>query len=201
MPAAQELLAATEEWKRIAAKSSAPPLTDDEQEADTFLYDAEAPGESPVTGRRSAWPLQAALGGLLLACMLAAAACAAAKGGPPAAWRSIDPAQLRRLDRDDRFVDSRNPSLRQTATQKEKGNIVDDITAAFSLVQGGSSLDEDDVDSTDEAQDDEQRRAPLRRNQPRDERSFERAFQEAGSEEEGEKDQKAFEELIGDLPI
>jgi hypothetical protein len=201
MPAAQELLlAASEERKRIAAKSSAPPQTGDEQEADVFLYDAEAPGESPVTGRRSTWSLQAALGGLLLACVLAAAASAVAKGGPPAAWRSNDPAQLRRLDRDDRFVDSRNPSLRQAATQEE-GNIADDITAAFSLVQGGSSLDEDDADGTDEAQGDEQRRAPLRRNQPRDERSFDRAFQEAGSAEEGKKDQKAFEELIGDLPI
>lgn len=196
-------MSTVQEMLRAAAKPSAPPLTCDEQEADILLYNAEAPGESPVAGRRAILPLQATLGALLLACMLAAAASAVAAGGSLDAWRSNDPAQLRRLKRGDRFVDSRNPSLRRKATQEER-NIADDITAAFS-VQGSSVLDGDDADGGDEAQGDEQPRAPLRQDESRDDRIFEPAFQEAassagGGEKEGERDQKAFEELIGDLP-
>jgi hypothetical protein len=85
---------------------------------------------------------------------------------------------------------------------QEERNIADDITAAFS-VQGG--LDADDADGTDEAQGDEQPRAPLRQDESRFDRIFEPAFQEAAGAEEGEKEgekgQRAFEELIGDLPI
>jgi len=85
---------------------------------------------------------------------------------------------------------------------REERNIADDITAAFS-VQG--VFNEDDAGSTDEAQRDEQQRAPLRREaqgeaETRDQRSFDRAFQDAGSAEEGDEDQRAFEELIKDLP-
>jgi hypothetical protein len=180
---------------------SATPLTRDEQEADILLSDARAPEESLVAGQRNWWPLRAAGGALLLACLLAAAAGAAVTMGSPAAWRGTNPAQLRRLDRGDGFVDSRNPALRRAATRAE-GNIVDDITAVFS-VQAGSVLDEDEADGMDEAQLDAQRRAPIRREEQgetRDERSFERAFQEAGSAEEAGRGQTMLEKLIRDLP-
>jgi hypothetical protein len=201
MSAAQELLpAATKEWKQVAAKVSASPSTCDEQEADILLASAQSPGESAAACRRNWRPLHLALGALLLACLLAAAAGAVVQGAQR--LPKGDLAQLRRLNRGARFVDSRNPSLRRRA-KEEEGNIADDITAAFS-VQG--VFNEYDAGSTDEAQRDERQGAPLRREaqgeaETRDQRSFDRAFQDAGSAEEGDTGQRAFEKLIKDLPI
>jgi len=199
MSVAKELLPVAMEWEQAAAKVSAPPLTREEQEVDILLSDAQAPEESLVAGQRNWWPLRAAGGALLLACLLAAAAGAVVTLGSPAARRSTNPARLRRLDRGDGFVDSRNPSLRRAAMQDDSG-----LTAAFSV--HGLSLFDDQADGTDEAQLDEQRRAPPQREgqggkETRDERSFERAFQEPGSMEEVENGgQTVLEKLIRDLP-
>lgn len=207
-----EFMPVAQGWKRISDIPSAPR---DEQEADIILDNVGPSGECPAARWRATCPLQAAFGALLLACILAATAGAIATRGPHAVWRSSDPAHLRRLNKGDQPVDwSRNPFLRRVG----EGDIADDITAAFSVRGGsaappagsgagrptfsvGSFLSEGGgADGTAEAQGDEESRAALPREEPRDERSFGWAFPKAGSAADGERDHRAFEKLIEDLP-